>query len=86
MGIYGYIPVAMKSTGAKKRNGVKPPPLAVTKPFTKGKMIPFKFRPEAEKTLREASASSGKTMVRILEELLEFRASFKTWPPKLKAA
>lgn len=43
----------------------------------KGKGMLFKFKPNCEKFIREESEKSGKTMVRILEEIIEARSKFK---------
>lgn len=49
----------------------------------KAKMIPFRFRKPIEKYLRRESRREGKTMLRIIEEMLEYRAQFRTWPPRI---
>lgn len=45
--------------------------------------ILFKFKPDLESFLRVQSDRDGKTMVRFIEDLLDFRALCKVWPPKI---
>lgn len=47
------------------------------RPKVKGEAIPFKFRPDLEEFLRGEAARTGKPMVLILEEQLEYRRSLK---------
>lgn len=51
---------------------------------TKKTGILFKFKPDRESFLRNQSDKDGQTMVRFIEDLLDFRALCKTWPPVLK--
>lgn len=70
--IYGYIKWGMIRNTPKRAPGRK---------RVKGNGMLFKFPKDLEKYLRSESESSGKTMVRIIEELLRYRSQFKTWPP-----
>jgi len=68
-----------------RRHRVKPVDTKTGRPKTKGPGILFKFQFEKESFLRAESNKEGKTMVRFIEDLLEFRKQFKSteWPPKL---
>lgn len=44
---------------------------------SKANPIPFKFKKPLAKFLRSEAKRTGKTMVRIVEELLEYRMSLK---------
>ncbi len=47
----------------------------------KAKPMLIKLRKDLDSFLRKEAKRSGKTMVLILEELLEYRRRFKTFPP-----
>lgn len=47
----------------------------------KAKTLPLKLRKDLDKYLRAESKRTGKTMVRLVEELLEYRRCFKNFPP-----
>jgi hypothetical protein len=58
----------------------------VGRPKKKANGILLKFLPAVEQYLRKESQRTDKTMVRIVEEMLEYRARFKSWPPESKSA
>jgi hypothetical protein len=47
------------------------------RPKIKGSAMLFNFRPECEKFIRDEAEKTGKTMVRILEEIIVARSKFK---------
>jgi hypothetical protein len=51
------------------------------RPKSKAPGILFKLSRPMEKYLRRESEKTGKSMVRIVEELLEYRSRFRSFPP-----
>lgn len=57
------------------------------RPAVKAKPTLFKFRKDLDAYLRDESDRLGQTMVKFVEEMLEYRRRFKTFPPiQLKEA
>lgn len=64
---------SLRKTASKPARGRKP---------TKGKPMLFKFKKGLGIYLqREGNKKGGKNMTQILEELIQYRMRFKSWPP-----
>lgn len=69
MRIYQSIPDMLSNVKKAKRRGTKAP------------IMVFRLKRPLAEFLRREAGKNKRTMTSIVEELLTYRKSFKTWPP-----